>query len=428
MKYRKYTIQEIAFLVSNDINTCVQRFTGEDRHKIINLRRYYINKLKENAVEQGPTKPNEKLDLVRDLLERSGIDVEDIGKINRVNLYQGYMKNAEGEFETTDLVSLQYTPKAEFDENLFVSQADPTIIRPTKLKPRTDRKERHALIITDAQIWQGRKQDGELFDFHDKTAMEIVQAIGREEQPDDIIIVGDLIDFPSISRFKQERAYEDTMTPSLNEVHKFLAQLRANCPDANIVITEGNHELRLRNFIYNNARQLYGITRPGDEIPMLDIRNLLRLNELEIEYLDGYPNGRHWLNDRLKVVHGNTVKQLGKTVTNLIRNDDTSSIVGHIHRFEMATRTIPGRHAGRLVMAASFGTLSRIDGAVPSVHSSLNSEDEPMLHIEQWQQGAGWVSYTPGDKPFDIQPIQIHTFDNYETRFGGKLYTPGGKK
>lgn len=369
-------------------------------------------------MEQDPTNRT-TVDKVAELLERSGINPEDIQRVNRVNTWQGFYKDSDGEAQTVDLVGVQFTPVG--DEQIFVQQAKPTIIRPTKTKPRKPTKERQALIVTDAQVWMGRSHE-DFYPFHDRSALSVVQQIARQEQPDQIVIVGDFADFPSMSRFRQEPSFENTLTESLNEMHLILAQLRANVPDAKIVMLEGNHELRLRRYIYDQARALYNLKVNGESI--LDLKNLLRLGELDIEYIDGYPNGRYWLNDRLKVVHGETVKQLGKTVTNLIRNDDTSSITGHIHRFEMAQRTIPGRHAGRVITAASFGTLSRIDGAVPSYHSSTDSSARPTLHIEQWQQGAGWVSYEEGDRPFDIQPITIHTFDDYKTRFNGKVYLP----
>lgn len=300
------------------------------------------------------------------------------------------------------------------DPNELIQQVPPIKVYPTKRKPRAH-KERNALIMTDMQIWQGRTDEGELYNFHDTTAIDIVNAIGKEEQPDEVILLGDFLDFPTLSKFRQEKAFEDTLNPSLAEASRILGEIRANNPDAKITLLEGNHEKRLRNFIYDKARALYGLEA-------LDIRNLLRLADVEVEYIDGYPNGRYWLNDRIKAIHGNTVKQLGKTVVNLVKNDDSSTLTGHIHRFEMATRTIPGRYAGRLVMAASFGTLSRIDGPVPSANSSLDGQSRPMPNIEQWQQGAGWVAYNEGDRPFDIQPIIVNTFDDYETRFNGKVY------
>jgi predicted phosphodiesterase len=384
----------------------IQRFPDYSRRTLKGKRSYWAIKIREGKAEM-PERPAEANQGPR-----------------LVSTWEMMHKNNEGEAEITTLHKFDHA--TEMTRELFVSQAGPTIIRPTRSRSKMSSGDRTALIVTDAQIWVGKDQDGDTHNFHDQQAIDIVHQINKDNKPDDIIVVGDFLDFPTLSRFKQEPAYQGTINPSLDEAHKTLAQMRADNPNANIKLLEGNHELRLRRYVNEEANKLQGVRRANtDEPSVLDLRFLLRLDELGVEYLDGYPNGRHWLNDRLKVVHGNTVKQLGKTVTNLVKNDDTSSIVGHIHRFEMAQRTIPGRNAGRLVAAASFGTLSRIDGAIPSYHSSYDSHDKPMLHIEQWQQGAGWVNYQEGDKPFDIQPITINTFDNYHTKFNGRIYEAG---
>jgi hypothetical protein len=420
----KWVGDNLVRLLTEPTDELVFTFPNHKKATLLKKRRQII---KEGINMEIPeNRENQELSKIAELLERSGIDPEDIERVNqvRVGTYQMVTKDEEGEAHIHDLdvTNVAYTPKQETDLTAFISQAAPTRITPSRARG-TKSKERQALIVTDVQAWMGRDSEGGLHPFHDYNAIDIVQTIGKDNQPDEIIIVGDFADFPSLSKFKQEPAYQGTLNESFDEMHRILAQFRANCPDARIVLLEGNHELRLRNYVQQEAGKLMGIKRANlDELSVLDLQFLLRLDELEIDYIEGYPNGRYWLNDRLKVIHGNTVRQLGKTVVNLIRNDDTSSITGHIHRFEMAQRTIPTRYAGRLIMAASFGTLSRIDGALPSYHSSYTPDNKPTKHIEQWQHGAGWVSYNQGDRPFDIRPITINTFDDYYTSFGGKIY------
>ena len=114
----------------------------------------------ERNPEQARTPEADKLS---ELFERSGIDPNDILKINRVNLYQGYMKNQEGEFETTDLMSVQYIPKpTELTEDMFISQAKPTIIRPTKSTGKKTSHEKLAIVLPDIQAGFRRYEDGTL--------------------------------------------------------------------------------------------------------------------------------------------------------------------------------------------------------------------------------------------------------------------------
>jgi predicted phosphodiesterase len=361
-------------------------------------------------MEKDPSNDQEH---INKMLGDMGIDLKNVASGN-VGFHVGYIKNSDGEIEyTKPLPSVKPSEPNTLDRENFISQAAPTIIRPSRSRGKIDRKEKKALIITDTQI-----------PFHDPNALSIIQQIAKDNKPDQICIVGDILDFPTLSSFMTEDPHKNTLVSSLDTTHQLLAGLRADNPNAKIELLEGNHEYRLRRFIGDKACELYGIRRADRprERSVLDLSFLLRLDELEANWHDGYPNGRLWINDRLKVIHGNTVKQLGKTVLAALKNDDTSTIMGHIHRFEMAQRTVPGRHAGRLIMAASFGTLSSITGAVPSHHSSVDGLGRQMKHIEQWQQGAGWVTYNEGDKPFDIQPITINTFDNYHTKFNGKIY------
>ena len=50
----------------------------------------------ESELKGGQFTAKEKLLKIADLLERSGIDAEEIGRIERVNVYQGSIKNGDG--------------------------------------------------------------------------------------------------------------------------------------------------------------------------------------------------------------------------------------------------------------------------------------------------------------------------------------------
>lgn len=146
-----------------------------------------------------------------------------------------------GEWSHTTLHAYDH----QIDPNEFLQPTARIVVNPTKRKARVA-KDLSALIYTDIQAWQGRTDEGELYNFHDTTAIDIVNAIAKEEQPKTVVLVGDLIDFPSLSKFRQEKAFEDTLNPSLKELQRLLGGIRANNPDARIVLLEGNHEKRRR--------------------------------------------------------------------------------------------------------------------------------------------------------------------------------------
>jgi len=367
-----------------------------------------------------------EVDKLADLFERSGIDPNDILKINRVNVYQGYMKNKEGEFETTDLLSVQYTPKAtELTEDMFITQAKPTIIRPTKSIAKKSTSEKLAIILPDIQAGFRRYEDGTLDPIHDPKALDVALQIIKDTKPDQVILNGDNLDFPQLGRFSQENTFAQTLNPTLDYVHKFLAQIRANAPDAKIVYLAGNHELRLSKYIMQYAERLYGVRQAGTEDKVLTIPFLLNLADVECEYKSGYPANEYWINERLKAIHGHLVRPAGKTAAAIVGKEETSTLFGHIHRHEYAARTAKNFSGARFVIAQSFGCLARVDGAVPSYGSGVDEmTDMPVQNWENWQQGIGVVHYQEGDKPFDTQQITIQTHNGYQTRFNGKLYVP----
>ena len=235
-------------------------------------------------VENKPEKKTAEVDKLAELFERSGIDPNDILKVNRVNLYQGYMKNEDNEFETVDLMSVQYVPKStELTEDMFISQAKPTIIRPTKSTAKKSTSEKLAIILPDIQAGFRRYEDGTLDPIHDTKALDVALQLIKDCKPDQVVLNGDNLDFPQLGRFSQENTFAQTLNPTLDYVHQFLAQIRANAPDTKIIYLAGNHELRLSKYIMQYAERLYGVRQAGTTEKVLTIPFLLNLADIECE-------------------------------------------------------------------------------------------------------------------------------------------------
>src|ERR1035437_7610992 len=76
----------------------------------------------------------EVLGKIADLLDSSGIDVDEVGRIHRVNLWQMGYKDADGEARSHDLVGVQLTPKWDEGPSWPVVQPAPTVaVRPLKI-------------------------------------------------------------------------------------------------------------------------------------------------------------------------------------------------------------------------------------------------------------------------------------------------------
>ena len=276
--------------------------------------------------------------------------------------------------------------------------------RPVVIKAPKDTRPRRggwniAVILPDPQIGF-RDLDDRLDPFHDESAMDLALQITswleEHERVDDVINLGDFLDLPSQGRFEQEPSFAFTTQKAVDRGHLFLQQQRAAAgPRAKIVLIEGNHDRRMEKFIVANAASAFGLKRANtEEVPVMSLPFLLRLDEIGVEYIDAYPAGAYWLNDKLRAIHGDKVRSNGSTAAAYTNNTPhISTIFGHVHRQELQSRTIFDRLGPIKSVAVSPGCLCRVDGAVPSVNGSTRIDGTPATFYENWQQGIAVISY-----------------------------------
>lgn len=350
--------------------------------------------------------------LIIDSMIKANADPREIEQMTYRKWQMG-MKNADQEFESHDLegVTLKLDPTWKTGPKWpVVQQADPIKIVSLKRAPnKNDFKT--AVILPDTQIGFLRdSQSEEMIPFHDELAMQCSLRLIEKLNPDLIVNLGDFLDFPQFGRFIQQPGFALTTKPALNRAHKFLNEQKANAPNAKIVLIEGNHDMRLQTSIITNAQAAHGIQRANmpDEWPVMSIPFLLRLDELNVEYVGGYPAGEYYINDRLKCVHGHKVRSATSTARAVIDDERVSTIFGHVHRIEVQYKTTHVRSGPRISLAMTPGCLCRIDGAVPSVKSGVDPFGRPLTSYENWQNGCAIVHYQDGDKPFSVTPVFIN--------------------
>jgi hypothetical protein len=151
----------------------------------------------------------------------------------------------------------------------------------------------------------------------------------------------------------------------------------------------------------------------------MSVPYLCNLDDYDVEYLPGYPTGAHWINNRLKIIHGDKVASGSSTAHKYLATEKTSVIYGHVHRREWAERTRDDHDGAYTIMAASPGCLARTDGAVPSTKGGHDLDGRPLYRSEDWQTGCGIVTYEPGDGKFVYEQIAI---DNGWAFWRGKDY------
>jgi hypothetical protein len=128
------------------------------------------------------------------------------------------------------------------------------------------------LIVPDVQ-----------FPFHDKTALKKLIRVVEDLKPDHILQIGDAIDFPQVSQWSKGNAgeYTDTLQEHIDGFrNEVLIPLSEAAPLAKKTWLEGNHDLRLRDFVKKYAYPLGALRN-------LEVEPLFGLAELDWQYERG---------------------------------------------------------------------------------------------------------------------------------------------
>lgn len=121
------------------------------------------------------------------------------------------------------------------------------------------------------------------YPYHDKLVMSKIFKMIGDVQPDAILSIGDAIDFPQVSRWSvgTAGAYATTLQDHVEGFRAdVLHPLREISPHASITWLEGNHDLRIQDFVSKYAPAL----RVLDALKM---EALFGLDELDINYTRG---------------------------------------------------------------------------------------------------------------------------------------------
>jgi predicted phosphodiesterase len=347
----------------------------------------------------------------------------------RVSQWDGHSKDNEGNPQVTKLRGINFIAEAkDFQPKWPVIQRAESKIYPVKTKERKVEPGQYqkAVILPDPQIGYLRYSDGSIEAMHDEKAIEVALQIIKDVKPDKVICLGDYLDLAEFSRYEQSPEFAFTSQLAIDYGHKLLATIRATLPYSEIAVIEGNHDARLAKKLKANAMAAFGLRRAEDTTgwPVLSPPYLMAFDQLGVEYVEGYPAGKYWINERLQLIHGHIVRSNGSTAAALAKQENVSTITGHIHRIEAHYDTQNIYKGGRTNAAFSPGCLCRIDGAVPSAKGGNRLDGRPVRNFENWAQGLAVVNYETGDGPFHYEQIYINTFENYRTMYRGKVYTP----
>ena len=352
---------------------------------------------------------------VAELLQRAGVDPSEVGRIDKVRLseYQTAYKDTDGEAHVLDLraASVVLTPAWETGPQWpVVDQARPARVvfsgRAAKVPPAVDGMQR-LLVLPDPQIGYSLDHAGQPEAFHDDAALDVAVALARTVRPDAICCLGDLLDLPAVSKYRKLPSWALMTQAAIDRAHNWLAALASLAP---VDLLEGNHDARLAHYVLDNAAAAFGLKRANapEDWPSLSVPYLLRLDELGVNYVGGYPAGIVWYAPNLACVHGTKLK-----LSQVLDDERVCVVQGHTHKAAITYRQRRTMHGPALMWAASPGCLCRTDGAVPGVNVGLDQRTGRSIERSQdWHQGCAVVTFDPSGERlpvYEFVPINSGT-------------------
>lgn len=237
--------------------------------------------------------------------------------------------------------------------------------------------------------------------YHDKVFVKKLLAVAEDRQPDTIVMIGDWMDFPEVSRWTKGLAgeYADTLQASIDGGRALISAFRDACPEARILWKTGNHDERIEDFVHRYAP------------PLRNLRSTRLEGLFDLESLDVEVHRRPVLvlKDRVVVMHGHeeaysTVP--GKWGMEQLKKQGTSVLYGHTHQPFLGTRTIGAGKKAKTFFAMNVG-----HGCDPrQMHYAKSGYFD-------WCRAFGWIE--ADDR--HVYPSLVPSLDG-SVRFLGKGY------
>lgn len=202
--------------------------------------------------------------------------------------------------------------------------------------------------------------------FYDELTLQVALEFGKRNNVTKIVLLGDFQDCYKISSFSRIPDRKISFAEELNIGYEILCRIRSAFPDAEILYKEGNHELRTKRYIIENAPELSDLLE--DLLP-----EKLHLKDLKIDYMvNHFQIGKLWF------YHGHEIPCRGSNaehICNIVfRHTNDHAICGHWHRKQdKSFKKISGEFYGVHVVGGLFG---------PQDYSPINQWTNGFAHVE----------------------------------------------
>jgi predicted phosphodiesterase len=211
--------------------------------------------------------------------------------------------------------------------------------------------------------------------YQKSSAVNKAIGIGKKAKCQGVVILGDLVDFHKVSRYRHDADAKD-IRQELKFARHWLRVLKLEF--SNVWYIPGNHEDRLDAYIADNAPSL-GV------LEELRLENLLKLDEIGVKYVPGFIHCGD-----ISFLHGHEFRISGMDpARKLFGKMKRSAICGHLHR--------PDSYYTR-------------DGAGNMLHchvlGHLGKESPAYMPRNDWQHGCAVVSVNKSGK----SSVDTHIF------------------
>lgn len=161
-------------------------------------------------------------------------------------------------------------------------------------------------------------------------SIELLFEVLKDVQPDEIYILGDLLDFYSINFYgPRHPEIQFNIEDEIYQGVKFLERLKENCPKSKIIMQSGNHENRLERFAIDKCPGFFNFFK---------VEKMLQLERMEIEY-NAYQKVVQVGNANLRMMHSPPSYGVSGSRTSLLMKPGSSWIFACSHRQQHSSIT-----------------------------------------------------------------------------------------
>ena len=218
--------------------------------------------------------------------------------------------------------------------------------------------------------------------FHDKNAVKACLSFVKWWKPDEVIFMGDVVDFYAVSSFDKDPARRNKLQEEIDAGVEILRAFCKAAPKAKMKLLKGNHEHRLQRYLWRKAPELASLR--SNSVPVQ-----LKLDELGIKYVE---SGKIVIKQTI-IKHGNVVRKFSAySAKGEFESCGVSGVSAHTHRMGQFFHT----HEGGKFTWMEIGCLS-------------DTELEYMEgKVANWQQGFALGFYkNSGSNRFNINLVPI---------------------